>query len=98
MDPAGNVVGVSSMARTFAYDAVNQQTTATVNGVTTTCVYDGEGQRVQKTVGGVVTTYVYDAAGELAAEYAAQPVCDQHVLRHGGPPGQHAAADGKSCH
>jgi RHS repeat-associated protein len=69
-DLAGNVQQVSSMARSFTYDAENRQVTATINSNTTTYVYDGDGRRIQKVdPTGATTTFVYDAQGQLVAEY-----------------------------
>ena len=68
-DAAGNITSVTGMQRTFAYDAENRQTTATINGTATTYAYDGDGRRVQKVSGGVTTAFVYDAQGQLTAEY-----------------------------
>jgi RHS repeat-associated protein len=68
-DLAGNITSIQNMPRTYAYDAENRQTTATVNSVATTYAYDGEGRRVSKNWNGQTTTFVYDAFGNLAAEY-----------------------------
>jgi RHS repeat-associated protein len=67
-DSAGNITSVSSMQRTFTYDAENRQTSATINSASATYGYDGQGQRVTKTAGGVTTVYVYDAQGDLVEE------------------------------
>ena len=68
-DAAGNVTQVSTMARTFIYDAENRQVSATIGSGTTTYAFDGNGLRVSKTSNGQTTYYVYDAWGNLAAEY-----------------------------
>ena len=68
-DPAGNVTGVGSMSRTFAYDAENRQVSATINTSSSTYAYDGNGLWVARTTGGQTTYSVYDAFGHLAAEY-----------------------------
>jgi RHS repeat-associated protein len=67
-DSAGNITSVSSMQRTFTYDAENRQTSATINSASATYGYDGQGQRVTKTAGGATTVYVYDAQGDLVEE------------------------------
>ncbi|MEU7843617.1 RHS repeat-associated core domain-containing protein [Micromonospora sp. NPDC049114] len=50
-------------ADTFAYDADGQETSRTVDGVTTTSSYDEGGRLTEQTTAGATTGYVYDADG-----------------------------------
>ena len=69
-DNAGNLTGISSVSKTFTYDAESRQTTAVNGGLSGVYTYDGDGRRVTKVVNaGPTTTYVYDAQGSLIAEY-----------------------------
>lgn len=72
-DPAGNVLQVGGMTRSFTYDAEDRHVTVTINSNTSNYTYNGLGQRVEKVAGGVTTVYVYDAFGNLDAEYSSNP-------------------------
>jgi YD repeat-containing protein len=67
-DPAGNLVALPLVGRTFTYDAENRMVNA-MGSWNAQYAYDGDGRRVQKTDGYGTTVYVYDAGGQLAAEY-----------------------------
>ena len=72
-DNAGNLTGISSVSKTFTYDAESRQKTAVNGGLSGVYTYDGDGRRVTKVVNaGPTTTYVYDAQGSLIAEYGGQ--------------------------
>ncbi len=64
VDASGNLVAKG--ADTFAFDAANRLTHATVAGTTETYAYDGDGTRVSRQVGaGPVTRYVTDVNAPL---------------------------------
>ena len=71
-DAAGNMI--SDNFRSFAYDAENRQSSATVpsNGPATTYAYDGHGHRIKKMSGTATTVYVYDVFQRLVGEYSTQ--------------------------
>jgi len=64
VDAAGNLVAKGSDS--FAFDAANRLTSATVAGTTETYAYDGDGTRFSRRVGtGPLTRYVSDPAAAL---------------------------------
>ncbi len=66
-DADGNLTGKGTIF-TASYNAENQPTTITVNGITRTYLYNANGLRVQKTENGVETNYHYDHKNRLLFE------------------------------
>jgi RHS repeat-associated protein len=90
-DPRGNLAGDGPA--TYAYDAENRLTTATLGGITTTYTYDGMGRRIAKKVGtAVATEYLLDndeetaeySGGTLVRRYVYGPSIDERVLMYSG--------------
>jgi RHS repeat-associated protein len=60
--------GLASQDLQYAYDAVGNRISETVNGVTTTYVTNNVNQYTSSTTNGVTTSYQYDADGNLISQ------------------------------